>query len=121
MGSTFWVCSRCKQPSPQGTRYCPHCGEALDPALIAELHELYRRVQVLDALAAAGEGGETVADLRERYRTRYLSLRSAAPSTAQSATMPAEHHLKQHLDRLQLPSRSNQRRSRQRLQQHCSL
>jgi hypothetical protein len=46
-------------------------------------------VQVLDALAAAGEGGETVADLRERYRTRYLSLRSAAPSTAQSATMPA--------------------------------
>ncbi|HEY7984648.1 MAG TPA: zinc ribbon domain-containing protein, partial [Ktedonobacterales bacterium] len=91
-GGPMIVCARCGQVSPTGTRYCPRCGEAVAPELVAELRRLYDMLQDLDGHIAAGKGGQTVAELREEYRSRYLALRSgpaspplAAPGVAAAA------------------------------------
>jgi hypothetical protein len=70
------VCTHCGQPAAPGTRYCARCGEAVDPALVAELQGLYTTLRDLDSRIAAGRGAQPVAELRVEYRARYMALRS---------------------------------------------
>lgn len=92
MRNGYLECSRCRYLSPLGTRYCPNCGEAVDPALVAELRQLYDRVRALDALIADGQGGRTVSELRDEISARYLALRQPPiPTTlAPTAAVPAQ-------------------------------
>ena len=71
------ICPRCKKMTPPGTAYCPRCGEALDPKIIAELQWLVTILRDLDTLIAVDQGDKTVADLHEEYYTRYQELRRA--------------------------------------------
>ncbi|MBA3825844.1 MAG: zinc ribbon domain-containing protein, partial [Ktedonobacterales bacterium] len=89
MSAATLICSRCGQPSPLGTRYCPNCSEPLDPALVRELQQLYTAVQDLERRIAAGQGAQTITELRDDYRKRYLALRApAAAPQAASAPVP---------------------------------
>jgi hypothetical protein len=88
MQSSNLICSRCGRTAAPGTRYCANCGEAVDPALVAELRELYTLLTALSARVAAGQGAQTVAVLRDEVQARYLSLRTApagAPVAAAGA------------------------------------
>ncbi|HEX6819986.1 MAG TPA: zinc ribbon domain-containing protein [Ktedonobacterales bacterium] len=76
-----WTCSRCGLASPAGTRYCPRCGEALDPALVAELRWLYAALADLALRIAQGKGTQSIASLHDEYRERYLALRKPPPDT----------------------------------------
>lgn len=87
MRNGYLECSRCHNLSPLGTRYCPHCGEAVDPALVAELRQLYERVRALDGLIADGQGGRTVSELREEITARYLAMRQPPGQPAATATI----------------------------------
>lgn len=87
-GGPTVVCGRCGQVSLGGTRFCPRCGEAVDPALISELRGLYDTLRDLDARIAAGKGAQTVVELREEYRTRYLALRSGPAGIPSAALVP---------------------------------
>lgn len=80
---TWQRCPKCHQVSPVGTRYCPTCGEPLDPALAAEVYELYATLRDLDARLAAGKGGESIQQLRDAYRTRYLEQHPNATTPEQ--------------------------------------
>src|SRR5579885_1887601 len=71
------ICPRCKKMTPPGTAYCPRCGEALDPKIIAELQWLVTILRDLDTLIAVDQGDKTVADLHEEYYTRYQEPRRA--------------------------------------------
>ncbi|HEY7984110.1 MAG TPA: zinc ribbon domain-containing protein, partial [Ktedonobacterales bacterium] len=76
------VCSRCGHTATPGTRYCANCGEAVDPALVAELRDLYTVLTTLTAEVDAGRGAAPVEHLRDAIRARYLRLRTtpdAAP------------------------------------------
>jgi hypothetical protein len=86
MRNGYLECSRCRYLSPLGTRYCPNCGEAVDPALVTELRQLYERVRVLDELIAEGQGGRTVSGLRDEISARYLALRHSPSQPAATAT-----------------------------------
>jgi hypothetical protein len=81
----FLLCRRCGQSAPVGARNCPRCGELLDPAQVAEVHELYAMLQDLDARIAAGQGNTTLVILRATYNERYLAQRAAAPTPQQQA------------------------------------
>ncbi|HEY7976280.1 MAG TPA: hypothetical protein VID72_13110, partial [Ktedonobacterales bacterium] len=87
------ICARCRWANTPGARYCAHCGEPLDPTLIAELQRLYTLLTELDAQVAAGLGQGTVQALRDTIRERYLAQRmpqrpSGAPAGAAPATVP---------------------------------
>lgn len=82
MSATTLICSRCGQPSPLGTTYCPNCGEPVNPALVRELGQLYTAIQDLERRIAEGHGAQTITELRDDYRTRYLALRSAPKASA---------------------------------------
>ena len=86
MGKQMLRCPYCGSVPPPGATYCPFCGEAVDPALVAELQWLYGALNDLDTRIARGEGGQTIATLRDAYRDRYLTARRApAPAPAVSA------------------------------------
>jgi hypothetical protein len=76
--------------SPRGTLYCPNCGEAIDPRLVEELRWLYGALQDLDGRIQRGEGGHTVAELRDDYRARYLAVRHAPAAVEVPAAAGAE-------------------------------
>lgn len=83
--SETWTCSRCGMVSPLGTRYCPRCGEALDPALVEEMRWLYAAVADLDRRIARGEGSQTISSLHDEYRKRYLALRKPRATATRAA------------------------------------
>lgn len=94
MSTTPALCPNCQEPLSPGARYCPRCGEAVEPKLVADLQWLYRSITDLDARIQAGEGQKPLSALRDEYRTRYLTLRTAptaapAPATVPLATTPA--------------------------------
>lgn len=76
------ICPHCGSPAAPGARYCATCGEPVDPALFAELNTLYTRVQALDEIIAAGDGGYSVQALRDDYVRRYLAGRQAPAASA---------------------------------------
>src|SRR5690348_1258496 len=86
MRNGYLECSRCRYLSPLGTRYCPNCGEAVDPVLVTELRQIYERVRTLDGLIAGGQGGRTVSELRDELSARYLALRQSPNQAAATAT-----------------------------------
>ena len=93
MRNGYLECSRCHYLSPFGTRYCPNCGEAVDPALVAELRQLYDYVRTLDAMIADGQGGRTVSELRDELSARYLTARQPPgqpTALAPAAAVPAQ-------------------------------
>lgn len=85
MGGSPLVCPRCGTASPPGMRYCPTCGEVIEPELIATLRWLYTSLRDLDARIAAGQGQRTLEQLRDEYRERYLALRTPAPAAVTRA------------------------------------
>src|SRR5579859_7784597 len=93
MRNGYLECSRCHYLSPFGMRYCPNCGEAVDPALVAELRQLYDHVRMLDAVIADGQGGRTVSELRDELSARYLTARQPPDqptAPAPTAAVPAQ-------------------------------
>lgn len=87
MSTGMLICSRCQKMVPRGVDYCPNCGEAVNPAIVAELQWRYAALLDLDQRIAAGESTKSLADLRREYRDRYLFLRTA-PQTAPAAETP---------------------------------
>ncbi len=83
----FITCPNCGQQSPRSASYCPRCGEAIDPQLVEELRWLYGTLRDLDARIEQGQGGRTLMELRDDYRTRYLAARHA-PATPVAAAAP---------------------------------
>ena len=84
MSTKMLRCLNCGRVSPAGASYCQFCGEAVDPALIAELQWLYGALNDLDARIARGEGAHTITTLRDEYRDRYLAARRG-PATEKAA------------------------------------
>ncbi len=87
MSTKLLRCPNCGRVSPVGVSYCQFCGEAVDPALIAELQWLYGALNDLDTRIARGEGAHSISALRDEYRDRYLAARRApaAPAAEKSA------------------------------------
>ncbi|HEV7129551.1 MAG TPA: hypothetical protein VGN32_19105, partial [Ktedonobacterales bacterium] len=84
------VCARCGQVAAPGMRYCAACGEAVDPALVTELRRLFGTLRDLDTRIAAGQGDQSLRELRADYLRLYLAQRTAAPAeAATAATAPA--------------------------------
>ncbi len=85
-------CPRCGRPVPAGVAYCPNCGEAADPALVAELQWLYRTLRDLDQRIAAGQGAPALTQLREEYLRQYQAKRApaaaAVPEGVTAGAMP---------------------------------
>ncbi|HEX6541092.1 MAG TPA: zinc ribbon domain-containing protein, partial [Ktedonobacterales bacterium] len=88
MNARMIRCLHCGRPSPPDVLYCPFCGEAIAPKLVAELQWLYSALIDLDTRISRGEGEHTITSLRDEYRERYLSARRA-PTTQRSATAAA--------------------------------
>ncbi len=84
MSTKMLRCLNCGRVSPAGASYCRFCGEAVDPALIAELQWLYGALNDLDTRIARGESAHSISALRDEYRDRYLAARRA-PATEKSA------------------------------------
>lgn len=84
MSTKMLRCLNCGRVSPAGASYCQFCGEAVDPALIAELQWLYGALNDLDTRIARGEGAHAITTLRNEYRDRYLAARRA-PATEKAA------------------------------------
>ena len=84
MSTKMLRCLNCGRVSPAGGSYCQFCGEAVDPALIAELQWLYGALNDLDTRIARGEGAHAISTLRNEYRDRYLAARRA-PATEKAA------------------------------------
>ena len=82
MSARMLRCPSCGRVSPAGPTYCPHCGEAIDPALVAELQWLYGALNDLDTRIARGEGEHAITALRDDYRT----------ATSPFAAAPAAEH-----------------------------
>lgn len=82
MASPVLTCPNCRYQSPRGTRYCPRCGEAIDPQLVDELRWLYGALQDLDTRIQEGQGDRPITELRDEYRARYLALRHAPAGEA---------------------------------------
>jgi len=70
MSNQMLRCSHCGRMAAPGATYCPFCGEAVDPALIAELQWLYGALNDLDTRIARGAGDEPITALRDEYRDR---------------------------------------------------
>src|SRR6185312_1041099 len=86
MSTKMLRCLNCGRVSPAGASYCQFCGEAVDPALIAELQWLYGALNDLDTRIARGEGAHSITTLRDEYRDRYLAARRAP--VAEKAAAP---------------------------------
>src|SRR5690349_12206620 len=84
MSTKMVRCLNCGRVSAAGASYCQFCGEAVDPALIAELQWLYGALNDLDTRIARGEGAHSITTLRDEYRDRYLAARRA-PVTEKAA------------------------------------
>jgi hypothetical protein len=89
MASLRLTCLNCWMVSPAGTRYCPNCGEAVDPALVKELQWLYETLRQLDGRIALGQGERTVTELRDELRDKYQSLRQAPAGATAATGIPA--------------------------------
>ncbi len=70
------VCAQCGQVAAPGVQYCTRCGEAVDPTLVAELQRLYTTLRELNVRVVSGRGSQTVSELRDELRARYLALRT---------------------------------------------
>jgi hypothetical protein len=86
MGKTVVLCSRCGARVEAGVRYCPQCGEAVDPELVAELRHLYTILQQLDAWIGEGRADQSLATVRADLVSRYLSLRTPPADAAITTT-----------------------------------
>lgn len=90
-------CPACGTVQPaQQQRYCLHCGEPVAADLIRELQGLHRLLGDLTERIAAGQGDETIAALRDEYRTRYLTQRNRfgirdLPPAMQAAMAACQH------------------------------
>ena len=82
------ICPKCNWANTPGTRYCAHCGEPVDPQLLAELQRLYTVLIELDRQVADGLGSGTVESLRDTFRERYLSQRTPQRPAAAATTPP---------------------------------
>src|SRR5690348_17237070 len=90
MSSRMIRCPHCGRIIQAAATYCSYCGEALDPALVAELQWLYGALNDLDTRIARGEGDQTITALRDEYRDRYLTARRApAAAPASASAIPA--------------------------------
>ncbi|HEU4784194.1 MAG TPA: hypothetical protein VFS83_12710, partial [Ktedonobacterales bacterium] len=90
MSTKMLRCLNCGRVSSAGASYCQFCGEAVDPALIAELQWLYGALNDLDIRIARGEGAHTITTLRDEYRDRYLAARRApVAENAAASVWPA--------------------------------
>lgn len=87
MNTGMLRCSRCGRFSSPSATYCPFCGEAIAPALIAELQWRFGALNDLDTRIARGQGEQTLTALRDEYRERYLAIRRA-PVAERPVTMP---------------------------------
>lgn len=83
-------CPHCGGPLAPGTRYCPACGEVVDPALVLELHNLYATLRMLDQWIQDAKGSHTVIEMRTDVMKRYLEIRTPpAPSPEHGLSAPA--------------------------------
>ena len=89
MSARMLRCPRCGRVSSSDLTYCPQCGEAIDPALVAELQWLYGALNDLDTRIARGEGEQAITALRDDYRTRYLAIRRAPAAERPAAPASA--------------------------------
>ena len=71
MSTKMLHCLNCGRMSPVGASYCQFCGEAIDPALIAELQWLYGALNDLDTRIARGEGEHTIRRFASRHADHF--------------------------------------------------
>src|SRR5258708_37397954 len=64
MATAYLKCGICGRTVAAGISYCPHCGEAVDPALVNKLRDMHATLQLLDARIADGWADRTLAALR---------------------------------------------------------
>lgn len=88
MSTRLHRCGRCGRLSSPDARYCWSCGEAVDPALIAELQWLYGAMRDLDTRIARGAATQTISELRDEYREHYLAIRRAPAERPRISTSP---------------------------------
>src|SRR5260221_13090462 len=101
MATAYLKCGTCGRTVAAGISYCPHCGEAVDPALVNKLRDMHATLQLLDARIADGWDDRTLAALRAGLVEQYLALRmaptapavpvapAAAPSVPRETNAPA--------------------------------
>ncbi|HZC76447.1 MAG TPA: hypothetical protein VE258_01780, partial [Ktedonobacterales bacterium] len=91
MATAYLKCGTCGRMVAAGISYCPHCGEAVDPALVNKLRDMHATLQLLDARIADGWADRTLADLRADLVEHYLALRTAptAPAVPVAPVTPA--------------------------------
>src|SRR5260221_12244361 len=82
MATAYLKCGTCGRTVAAGISYCPHCGEAVDPALVNKLRDMHATLQLLDARIADGWADRTLADLRSDLVEQYLALRMAPTAPA---------------------------------------
>lgn len=82
MATAYLRCGTCGRTVAAGIGYCPHCGEAVDPALVNKLRDMHATLQLLDARIADGWADRTLADLRADLVEQYLALRMAPSAPA---------------------------------------
>src|SRR5258706_8022015 len=80
MGTAYLRCGTCGRTVAAGVSYCPHCGEAVDPALVNKLRDMHATLQLFDARIADGWAHRTLADLRADLFEQYLALRTQPTS-----------------------------------------
>src|SRR5258705_3997063 len=73
MATAYLRCGTCGRTVAAGISYCPHCGEAVDPALVNKLRDMHATLQLLDARIADGWADRTLADLRADLVEQYLA------------------------------------------------
>lgn len=91
MATAYLKCGTCGRTVAAGISYCPHCGEAVDPALVNKLRDMHATLQLLDARIADGWADRTLADLHSDLVEQYLALRMAptAPAVPVAPVAPA--------------------------------
>src|SRR5258707_5748724 len=82
MATAYLRCGTCGRTVAAGISYCPHCGEAVDPALVNKLRDMHATLQLLDARIVEGWADRTLADLRADLVQQYLALRMAPAAPA---------------------------------------
>jgi hypothetical protein len=80
------MCPTCHHMISTEQQYCPYCHNAVDPALLADLHWMYRTLQDLDKRIEAGQGSRTIQALHDEiladYQARGTDVAAAVESTA---------------------------------------
>src|SRR5215469_2289858 len=70
------ICPSCHRSVDSSLEYCPFCQNPIDPALVDDLHWMYRVLQDLDRRIALGQGSTSIQALRDEINTEYLSKRT---------------------------------------------